>query len=335
MEKEKDTKSSKYLLTINNPSQKGYTHDRIKNILLLNFTTFDYCCMADEQGSTYHTHVFVYFRSRVRFSMIKHYFPGIHIDSVKSTVSDCVNYVAKKGRWENTGKSETKIEGTFEEMGKRPPDTRGKRGDMSELYNMILDGMTNTEILAVNQDYIMHIDKLDKLRTTIWMEKFEGSVRNVHVTYISGKTGTGKTSGVLKKHGASNVYRICDYKHPFDNYNKPYPVICFDEFESSLSLSMMRNLTDIYPMELPSRYANKVACYEKVYIISNLPLEMQYLHEQERCRDSWEAFLRRINEVVIYTGTNIITYRSVKEYFGRDEGFHKLSEDEEKDMPFK
>lgn len=30
---------------------------------------------------------------------------------------------------------------------------------MSELYQMILDNMTNAEILAQNQDYILNIEK--------------------------------------------------------------------------------------------------------------------------------------------------------------------------------
>ena len=68
-------------------------------------------------------------------------------------------------------KQEKKIEGTFEEYGTQPPDSKGKRSDMSELYQMVLDNMTNAEILAQNQDYILQIDKIDKVRTTILTEK--------------------------------------------------------------------------------------------------------------------------------------------------------------------
>ena len=107
--------------------------------------------MADEQGSCYHTHVFVVFASRVRFSMIKRYFNEFHIEKSKGNVSDNVNYVKKSGKWENdASKQEKKIEGTFEEYGTKPPNSKGKRSDMSELYQMVLDNMTNAEILAQN-----------------------------------------------------------------------------------------------------------------------------------------------------------------------------------------
>lgn len=38
----------------------------------------------------------------------------------------------------------------------------------------------------------------------------------------------------------------------------------------------MLNYLDIYPLMLPARYGDKVACYETVYIVSNWSLEQQY-----------------------------------------------------------
>jgi len=48
---------------------------------------------------------------------------------------------------------------------------------------------------------------------------------------------------------------------------------------------------------LPCRYANKVACYTKVYLISNIPLEKQYTNIQLDCPKTWDAFLARIDHV--------------------------------------
>ena len=59
MGKDKDSQSHKYLLTINNPQEKGLTHKEIKKILFSNFKTLEYIALADEQGKTYHTHIFV------------------------------------------------------------------------------------------------------------------------------------------------------------------------------------------------------------------------------------------------------------------------------------
>ena len=158
----KDTQSNRYQLTINNPLEHGYTHDKISETFRDNFRTFQYLCMADEIGSSPHTHVYIHFSSRVRFTMVKKYFPEAHIEKCKGTASDNINYIKKCGKWENDKKHGTKVEGTFEEYGDRPPDSKGKRGDMTELYQMVAEGMTNAEILAENQDYILLLEKIDK-----------------------------------------------------------------------------------------------------------------------------------------------------------------------------
>ncbi len=321
--KTKDTQSTRYQLTINDPLGKGYTHKHITEILTRNFETLAYHCMADEEGSLFHTHVFIVFSSRVRFSMMKRYFPEAHIEKCKGSVTDNINYIQKSGKWElDESKQEKKIEGTFEEHGSRPPDSKGIRTDMSYLYKMIEEGLTNAEILSINQDYILQIDKLDKVRTTLLTERFKDTVRlDMEVTYISGVTGSGKTRSVLESNGYTNVYRVTDYLHPFDGY-RCQPVICFDEFRSSLKLKEMLLYCDIYPLELPSRYANKYACYNKVYIVSNIPLEKQYPEMQREDSESWKAFLRRIHKVVVYDDRGKRTvYKSVQEYFDRDEGF--------------
>lgn len=329
----RDTQSFMYQLTINAPEEKGWTHERILEVLRGNFKTLVYICMADEQGSCYHTHIFVVFASRVRFSMVKRYFEEAHIEKCKGSVLDNVNYVKKTGKWElDEAKQEKKIEGTFEEYGTQPSDSKGKRSDMSELYQMIQENMSNAEILSINQDYIMQIDKLDKVRTTILTEKYKDTVRlDLEVIYVSGATGTGKTRGVLEKHGYSNVYRVTDYVNPFDNYNCQ-PVMAFEEFRSSMRISKMLLYCDIYPIELPARYSNKYACYNTVYIISNWCLEKQYMEVQREDKESWEAFLRRIHKVIIYSRDGSIKeYNSVKAYLDRDE-FVEI--DNDVDTPF-
>lgn len=62
----------------------------------------------------------------------------------------------------------------------------------------------------------------------------------------------------------------------------------------------MLNYLDIYPLHLPARYNDRVACYTKVYLTSNLPLEKQYRAEQWDRPETWRAFLRRIHNVIEY-----------------------------------
>ena len=320
-----------FQVTINNPLEHGFDHLKIKKTLIENFTTLRYFCMADEIGKegTPHTHIYVCFTSRVRFSMVKKYFPTAHIEIAHGNVQSNIDYIKKTGKLEDSAKAETKIEGTYEEWG-TVPTQKGKIADMEELYGMIQAGYTNAEILAINNDYILNIDKLDKLRTMLLTEKFKDTRRtDLEVIYISGATGTGKTRGILDKHGDGNVYRVSDYQHPFDGYNCQ-SIMAFDEFRSQLRLSDMLKYCDIYPMELPARYSNKFACYETVYIISNWSLEEQYKEVQKENPESWNAFLRRIHEVRIYDKAGKITiYDSVDAYLKRKENFHSIEPEDE------
>ena len=67
-----DVRSRKWLITINNPSEKGFNHNAIKAQLQL-FKNCIYWCMSDEvgkEGDTYHTHIFICCSGAVRFSTL-------------------------------------------------------------------------------------------------------------------------------------------------------------------------------------------------------------------------------------------------------------------------
>ena len=73
-----------------------------------------------------------------------------------------------------------------------------------------------------------------------------------------------------------------------------------DEFRSSLLVGDMLDYLDGYPLALPARYANRQACFETVYIISNIDLREQYPNVQTNEPATWKAFLRRIHHVIEY-----------------------------------
>lgn len=71
---------------------------------------------------------------------------------------------------------------------------------MEELYEMIKNGYSNAEILAINNDYILNIDKLDKVRTMLLTEKYKNERRlDLKVIYIYGATGTGKSPRGIRR----------------------------------------------------------------------------------------------------------------------------------------
>lgn len=268
MPRAKDPQGRKWLLTLNNPKEKNLNHQEIKEILSL-FPSLVYYCMADEEGQTYHIHIYFALEHPTRFSTIKKRFPEAHIDRAEGTAAEARAYVQKSGKWANSDKAETSIPGTFEEWGELPIERQGERVDLALLYQFIKDGMSNFEIMEQNPDYMLNLEKIERARQAVREQQYRETFRQLEVTYIWGPTGTGKTRGVMEKYGYSGIYRVTDYTHPFDSYAGE-DVLLLDEYSSSMKIQNLLNYLDGYPLTLPARYSNRVACYTKVYIISNI-----------------------------------------------------------------
>lgn len=309
-----DSRSRKWQITINNPKEKGFTHEKIKDILK-EFKSLVYWCMSDEIGEngTYHTHLYLHNSNQLRFSTLQKRFQGAHFEMSMGTASQNKDYVFKEGKWLDDKKADTNLRDTHEEGGDVPIERQGQRNDLIDLYDWIKEGMTNFEIIDENPNFLFDIDKIERARQVVKENEYRKTFRNLHVTYVYGRTKTGKTRSVMEKYGYENVYRVTDYDHPFDGY-KGQDVIVFEEFRSSLKVQDMLNYLDGYPLELPCRYANKVACFTKVYIITNISLNDQYSSVQRYQGETWQALLRRINEVKVFNSSEDIKIYDTDEY---------------------
>lgn len=312
MSEAKDPQGRKWLLTINNPKEKNLEHQKIKEILTL-FPSLIYYCMADEEGQTYHTHVYFALEHPTRFSTIKKRFPEAHIDRAEGTSAECKAYVQKAGKWANDPKADTSIPGTFEEWGNFPVERQGERVNLALLYQFVKDGLSNYEIMEQNPDYMLNLEKIERARQAVREQQYRETFRQLETTYIWGPTGAGKTRGVMESHGYSGVYRVTDYAHPFDSYAGE-EVLLLEEYSSNFKIRDLLNYLDGYPLMLPARYSNRVACYTKVYIISNLCLSRQYPEIQYESPATYAALLRRIQKVRRYTAPGEYEEYSTEEY---------------------
>lgn len=292
-----DPASRKWQLTFNNPQEHGWTHDKIKEVLST-FPAMAYWCMADEKGleeETPHTHLFINLApSNCRFSTLKNKFPGAHIEKAMGTSQQNRDYVAKEGKWKDNEKGETSIPGTFEEWGEMPVEHQGKSKQADQILDMLKDGASNLEIIEAIPAAMMNVEKIERTRSILRDARFATEWRDLDVTYMFGKTGSGKTRSVMDMYGYLNCYRVTDYKHPFDTYDGQ-DVIIFEEFRGGLKHGDMLNYLDGYPLLLPCRYFNRQACYTKVFIITNIPPDSQYRAVDV---ESQAAFFRRISRVV-------------------------------------
>lgn len=289
--------SRKFQLTINNPADHGFDHERIKSILS-EFPGVLYWCMCDEIGEqgTPHTHVYTVFKNSVMFDTLHKRFYGVHIEQANGSNKENRDYVRKEGKWLDDAKHETNLTNTFEEWGELPPDRSKQETQAEKIMQMVFDGKTNAQILTEIPGAYSKLNYIEQARQTLLEERYKDSWRKLEVTYLWGDTGAGKTRSVMEAYGYSKVYQVTDYAHPFDGY-KGQEIIIFEEFRSSLKVDDMLKYLDGYPLQLPCRYANKVACYTKVFIISNIPLKAQYPNVQTDNPETWAAFRRRIHYV--------------------------------------
>lgn len=312
-----DSRSRKWQITINNPVNKGFTHDEIMK-KLSEIKPIVYYCLADEIGEqgTYHTHVFIACSSAVRFSRLLSLFEGGHFEMANGTSQQNRDYVFKQGKWAKDKKAETQVEGTQFEYGEMPVERQGKRNDLDDLYDMINGGMSDADIIEQNPSYMLRLGDIQRTRQLLIEKNVGKKWRDVNVTFICGIGGVGKTRSVYDQYGYDKVYRVTDYEHPFDGYCNQ-DVIVFDEFTGQIPLTFMNNICDGYPLSLPCRFVNKWACFNKVYIISNLSLEECYFLTVREQPSIWHAFLRRLNRVMLINNYTTFTY-TVKEYLKKE-----------------
>lgn len=335
----KDTQSRKWMITINNPEDKGFSHAKIKYVLN-NIKSIVYWCMCDEVGkknNTYHTHIVIFRTGAIRFSTLQKLFPaGTQLDMLRGTLQQARDYVRKEGRYKGTDKEDTNLKDTFEESGLVPDERQGQRNDLVALYDLIKDGKSNFEILEDNPNYMLQLDKVEQCREILRYEQFKNVKRDLHVEYWYGAEGTGKTSGVFDLYGGyDKVYRVIDVRNPWDGY-KGQDIVLFDDFRDTMfDITVLLRWLDVYPLELPCRYNNKYACFSKVYFTSNVPFDKLYWHVQKYENATWRAFCRRFHCVKKFEAGQIFEYLTVDDYLKRNEdmsGFFIVNKNLERDI---
>jgi len=255
-----------------------------------------YIAFQLERGETgtYHHQVYLSFKNAKYFDGLKHLFPTAHIEPVKGTPQQASDYCIK----ENTRIGESVVWGRLPE--------RGERTDLVQIYEMLKEGCSLSEISSqFPSQYMRMSHHIKTVQQDILEAQYQDSFRSLNVVYLCDDPGIGKTRYIMEKYGYLDVFRISNYEHPFDTY-KGQKVLVFEEFRNSLPITEMLNYLDGYPIRLPARYEDKVACYTKVYIVSNWGFDKQYEDEKHKNSVTYQAFLRRIH----FIGD----LKSVKEY---------------------
>jgi len=322
------------VFTVNNPQQsETELLEYLKALLHVK-----YGCFGRERGDgtvdnpngTEHYQGYIEFSEPKNWTTIKGYFsepnvkPNAHIDGRKGTRKQAHDYVFKINEYAD--KAHTKLGDTYY-FGEFIDD--GERTDLNLLKDLIEEDATDIELAEkACKTFARHLPFVDRYRQLLIKEKFGKTRRlDLEVTYIYGATGLGKTRWVMDTYGDGNVYRITDYDDfPFDNYDGE-DVVVFEEFRSQIKIDKMLNYLDIYPLRLRARYNNKIACFTKVFIVTNWKPSEQYKNIQHEHPKTWHAFKRRIHKVFDFD-------KSKTEPVSRIEAFSNALIVDEEDLPF-
>lgn len=298
----------RFLLTINNPKETDEEFEKY----IQQLEHFKYSIFQREKGhetGTEHFQVFIIFTIAKRFSTIKSYFPTAHIEPCKGSNVQCRDYCRK---------NDTRISGPYE-IGQFVEER--SRTDISNFIELCQLGASDVELAKLYPAlYLKSLDKISKIRQAYVGNEFLNKLRDVEVTYIYGQPRTGKTRYIYDTYKMNSFYHVSVYNNStFDSYNGE-DILVLDEYSGQFKLELMNRLLDRYPFELPARFNNKVACYTKVYIISNYKITDIYKNEQLNNSVVYNAFNQRVKKIIRFdkTGDMIIERDNFVDFYRTD-----------------
>lgn len=290
----------------------------IENSNIMKGKTEVYYCFSVEVGSkgeTPHIHIFFLFENGRYGNSIKKVFPTSHIDYCNDTPQGCRNYVFKCGKWENSEKEDTRINGTQYENSTLPENFgQGKRTDLETIKDLIDSGMTPQAVLDTNANFY----RLENFIRKMYFDKRKKETpvkRDVEVVVHTGVAGSGK-SNTMTKIDENNMFIATDYSTAlFDNYCGEEHLF-MDEFRGQMPYNQLLTVLDGYKVPVHARYSNVLSVWNYIHITSVVPLEDWYCNDN--IRDTLEQLKRRVTKIVFHFMTYNNVYIPDKVEFLRD-----------------
>ena len=288
----------KWNITIQQSEVSPVTTEMIRE-KIESLTSVSYACFAEEVATTgkHHFHLYLVASAPIRFSTIQNVFEGAHIEKAYGSSVDNRNYIAKEGRWAQTEKVETKMDGSFEEVGVLPVERAPRSEKNSLVMQRIKDGASKMDILREFPEYAFRVKDLDILMSAVRTEIYETKIREIKVVYIYGDNRKDIKDLIYSRHSIADVFKVMIRKNNdilFDGYSSQ-SVLVIQDFVSQISIQMMLSLLDPYPTQLPARYMNKIACYTTVYVTSDLPPKAQYYDVQTANKQLFESWMDNLD----------------------------------------
>lgn len=306
----KDGVSKSWFIVFNNPEKHGYEGEPVEIIERLikewvgdsptRTCAMTYCLSAEGLP---HVHMVVEDVKAMRFTAVKKAFPSAHLEPTRGNKDQAVDYIEKRGKYEEKGEKVV-----YKEYHGEIKGAQGKRRDLEIISELVERGMTPKQVMNLSFSY----RRYENMIKSAFFDKRNAEtpfIRDVKVYWHVGESGTGKTyyaNEIVQQKGEDAIYFVTDYSSgSFDMYNGE-EILFLDEFRGQFRYSMLLSLIDKYKVQVPARYHNVFALWNEVHISSVLPLELVYerLVDSDKHVDTLKQLLRRITYVIYHYKEN-------------------------------
>jgi len=286
MDDQKETDGRNWCFTKNNPKETDEQfNEYLKSLPCLRAFVFQ-----RERGKktrTEHFQGYIEFDRSMRFNKMQELLPGAHIEHRQGTKQQAVDYCKKE---------DTRIGSKTYEYGEIVEERQ--RTDLARIIDLLNNGADDAEIRReFPVQYLKMKNAIEGYRQQFLYEQQEKNIRILDVAYIYEQPSNYTARYVLEKYGLEKVYHVRFYDGRAWERYKGQEIILLDKYRSSFDFDYLLHYLNGLPMSLPCRYADRIACYTKVFIVADIPLEQQHADIKDADPKRWEQFsscMRRI-----------------------------------------
>lgn len=263
----------------------------------------------DKDIKNIHAHFIIQNEKQIRKSTIINLVKYGSVEKQKGSNLECYNYLMHKNIKNKDPYNEKEIIFNFkDDLEEWLKKGKSSNSEYDEMIQALYSGISPSELRKqYPKSYFRYHKSIKEVALEILSEK-ANEFRHVEVSYIYGESRTNKTRTIIDycEKNEYSYYRVTDYdRDPFENYYDE-KVLILDEYRANFALSNFLTYLEGYSRTfLPSRYSNKYALYDLVFIISNIPLPNQYPNIDNASK---KAIKNRIKRVVHFSKEYIDIY---------------------------
>lgn len=243
-----------------------------------------YICQREKCPDTgkLHWHDYIEFKRQLTLSQIQEIIgdPTAHIECRRGSQQQAITYCSK---------ADTRVEGPYEEGTKKE---QGQRIDLDEIYELIQDGLTESEIMDSHfPTWVRYRKSLQEAIALVRERDLRLVLPKIKVIVLRGDPGVGKTTKALQLTG-EDVYLVMHGDGTWWDGYRGQKSILIDDYEGEFPYRHLLRILDRYKMRIQTKGGTVFNGWDTVVITSNVTPQEWYPGRDIR------ALNRRITEAI-------------------------------------